>query len=93
MRLEYAVMPGNPDAVDRAVGCLFSYCNGNSMANKFTNFFKDIKLEMAKVSWPNKDELIGSTVIVIVSLAILSVFIGVCDVVLSKIVNIIMTML
>jgi preprotein translocase subunit SecE len=63
------------------------------MANKFTNFFKDIKLEMSKVSWPNKDELIGSTVIVLVSLAILSAFIGVCDVVLSKIVNIIMTML
>ena len=63
------------------------------MANKFTNFFKDIKLEMAKVSWPNKDELIGSTVIVLVSLAILSAFIGVCDVVLSKIVNIIMTTL
>jgi len=63
------------------------------MANKFTNFFKDIKLEMVKVSWPNKDELIGSTIIVLVSLAILSAFIGVCDVVLSKIVNIIMTML
>jgi preprotein translocase subunit SecE len=63
------------------------------MANKFTNFFKDIKLEMLKVSWPSKDELMGSTIIVIVSLTILSVFIGICDVVLSKIVNIIMTTL
>ena len=63
------------------------------MANKFTNFFKDIKLEMIKVSWPSKDELIGSTVIVLVSLTILSVFIGICDVLLSKIVNIIMTTL
>jgi len=63
------------------------------MANKFTNFFKDIKLEMVKVSWPSKDELMGSTVIVLVSLAILSVFIGICDVLLSKIVNIVMTTL
>ncbi len=63
------------------------------MANKFTNFFKDIKIEMSKVSWPSKDELIGSTVVVIVSLTILSAFIGVCDVILSKIVNIIMTTL
>ena len=54
---------------------------------------KDIKLEMMKVSWPNKDELIGSTAIVLISLAILSAFIGVCDVVLSKIVNIIMAQL
>lgn len=63
------------------------------MANKFTNFFKDIKIEMQKVSWPSKDELVGSTIVVLVSLTILSAFIGVCDVILSKIVNIIMTAL
>ena len=61
------------------------------MANKVSAYFKDIKLEMMKVSWPTKDELIGSTVIVIVSLVILSLFIGACDLVLSKIVNTIMT--
>ena len=63
------------------------------MANKFTLFFKDVKLEMAKVSWPTKNELMGSTIIVLVSLAILSAFIGACDLVLSKIVNIIMARL
>ncbi len=60
------------------------------MANKFAAYLKDVKLELTKVSWPNKDELIGSTVVVLISLAILSLFIGVCDIVLSKIVNIIM---
>jgi preprotein translocase subunit SecE len=64
-----------------------------NMANKFASFFKDVKVEMSKVSWPNKSELIGSTVIVLVSLAILSAFIGVCDVLLSKTVNIIMSKL
>ena len=43
------------------------------MANKVALFFNDVKLEMGKVSWPNKDELIGSTVIVLVSLAILAI--------------------
>lgn len=61
------------------------------MANKFVGFFNDVKLEMGKVSWSTRDELIGSTIVVIVSLAILSVFIGVCDVVLSAAVNIIMS--
>lgn len=61
------------------------------MANKISNFIKDVKLEMQKVSWPTKDELIGSTVVVLVSLAILSAFVGVCDIVLSKVVNVIMT--
>jgi preprotein translocase subunit SecE len=61
------------------------------MANKIVGFFNDVKLEMGKVSWSTRDELIGSTIVVIVSLAILSVFIGVCDVVLSAAVNIIMS--
>lgn len=61
------------------------------MANKFVNFLNDVKMEMSKVSWSSKDELIGSTIVVLVSLAILSVFIGICDIVLSTIVNIIMS--
>ena len=63
------------------------------MTNKVALFFKEIKLEMQKVSWPNRQELIGSTAIVLVSLAILSAFVGVCDVVLSTVVNIIMSRL
>ena len=63
------------------------------MANKVAAFFKDIKLEMAKVSWPMKDELIGSTAVVLISLAILSFFIGVCDFILAKVINTIMAFL
>ncbi|MBI5143724.1 MAG: preprotein translocase subunit SecE [Candidatus Omnitrophica bacterium] len=63
------------------------------MANKIISFFNDVKLEMSKVSWSTKDELIGSTIVVLVSLVILTVFIGICDLVLSRIVNIIMSML
>ena len=61
------------------------------MANKFVNFLTEVKLEMGKVSWSTKDELIGSTIVVLVSLAILSVFIGVCDLLLSTVVNILMS--
>ena len=61
------------------------------MANKFVGFFNDVKLEMGKVSWSTRDELIGSTIVVIMSLAILAIFIGICDVVLSAAVNIIMS--
>lgn len=60
---------------------------------KIGNFFKDIWLEMGKVSWPTKDERIGSTIIVLVSLALLSFFIGICDAGLSALVNIIMAKL
>ena len=61
------------------------------MANKIVNFLNDVKLEMGKVSWSTREELMGSTVVVLVSLAILSVFIGICDLVLSTVVNILMS--
>ena len=60
---------------------------------KIKSFFKDIRLEMGKVSWPTKDELMGSTVIVLVSLALLALFIGICDTGLSALVNVIMSKL
>jgi preprotein translocase subunit SecE len=63
------------------------------MANKIGKFINDVKIEMSKVSWPNRDELTGATIIVLVSLAILSAFIGICDLVLSTVVNVIMTRL
>jgi len=63
------------------------------MANKVAEYIKEVKLEMIKVSWPNKDELLGSTIVVLVSLGILSLFIGVCDIALSTFVNMIMARL
>ena len=60
------------------------------MANKVAGFVKDVRLEMGKVSWPTKDELIGSTIVVLVSLTLLSAFIGACDLFLSTAVNTIM---
>lgn len=61
------------------------------MSNKIAAFLKDVKLEMMKVSWSTRAELVDSTIVVLVSLAMLSVFIGICDLILSKIINIIMT--
>lgn len=63
------------------------------MANKVATFFNEIKLEMSKVSWTTKEEIVGSTIVVFISLGVLTFFIGVCDLLLSKLVNIIMTTL
>ncbi|MBU1146968.1 MAG: preprotein translocase subunit SecE [Candidatus Omnitrophica bacterium] len=58
--------------------------------SKITRFVNEVKVEMQKVSWSNKDELIGSTGIVIVSTALLAVFIGIVDLILSRFVNILL---
>lgn len=47
------------------------------------NFFSETKQELAKVNWPTREEVIGSTVLVIVSTFLLAVFIFAVDVVLS----------
>lgn len=57
------------------------------MANKAKQFINDVAVELKKVSWSTRDELIGSTMAVIILVIILAIFIGACDVVLSKIVD------
>ena len=44
------------------------------MKEKIINFFTDVVKEMKKVTWPTKDELKESTVIVIVTCLILAAF-------------------
>lgn len=50
-------------------------------------FFSQVNTEMRKVSWPSRQELISSTIVVLVTTLSLAVFIGVCDLFLSRIIN------
>ncbi|MGD2279317.1 MAG: preprotein translocase subunit SecE [Candidatus Omnitrophota bacterium] len=54
---------------------------------KVTKFLNQVKTELKKVAWPTREELISSTIVVLVSTLILAVFIGVCDLFLSRIIN------
>ena len=58
------------------------------MPNKFTGFFKDVKVEMTKVSWPTRHELTGSTSVVIIAVILLAIVIGLWDFLLSSLVNV-----
>jgi len=59
------------------------------MIAKVKKFINEVILELKKVSWSTKNELIGSTMAVIILVVILAIFIGTCDVILSKIVDIV----
>jgi len=58
------------------------------MLNKFKEFFREVQVETKKVVFPSKDELIGSTWVVIITVFIISLFLGVIDLGLSKLVGI-----
>lgn len=54
---------------------------------KIGKFFGQVKSELKKVAWPTKNELVSSTIVVLVSTILLAVFIGACDLVLSRVIN------
>ncbi len=58
---------------------------------KVMQFLREVKIELIKVSWPKKDELIGSTTVVLILSAVLALFIGIVDNVISKIVLLILS--
>jgi len=60
------------------------------MIKKVQQFGSDVKFEMSKVSWPDWDSLKGSTYIVLILSAILTVFLFIVDFILSKTISIIM---
>lgn len=55
------------------------------MKEKIVNFFNDVVKEMKKVTWPTKDELKESTMIVIVVCLMLAAFTYAVDMVVSQI--------
>ena len=42
-------------------------------------YFKDVRVEMSKVSWPTREELRESTLVVIVMVFVIAIFIGIVD--------------
>jgi preprotein translocase subunit SecE len=58
------------------------------MLNKIKEFFRDVKVEVKKVVFPTKEELVGSTWVVIITVIVISLFLGVVDLRLTKLVGI-----
>lgn len=53
------------------------------------NFLKEVKVELGKVAWSTRQEIMGSTIVVIVITAILSAYVGLADVILSKFLSVV----
>ncbi|MFC1503834.1 preprotein translocase subunit SecE [Spirochaetota bacterium] len=53
--------------------------------NRFFQFVKECKRELAeRTTWPSKDEVLNSTIIVIVSIIVISISLGFIDYSLSR---------
>ena len=63
------------------------------MANvlaKVPVFFGEVKAELIKVAWPSRKELMGATWIVIIVTALLTLYIGALDFILTKAVSMVL---
>jgi preprotein translocase subunit SecE len=52
-------------------------------------YLKDVRGELTKVSWPTREELRDSTVVVIVTVLLVAAFIGIVDQGLNRVVALI----
>ena len=50
-------------------------------------FAQEVLAEFRKVTWPSRQELINSTVVVIVVTVVLALFLGAVDIVLARVVE------
>lgn len=48
------------------------------------HFLREVRVEMKKVTWPQRKEIIGSTAVVIVASFLISFFLGFVDLILQK---------
>jgi preprotein translocase subunit SecE len=62
----------------------------NGIFNKTVQFLREVKVELKKVTWPSRKQALGSTVVVIILVMIISLFLGLVDIGLSSLVKIIL---
>jgi preprotein translocase subunit SecE len=60
------------------------------MLEKTKSFFREVSIELKKVSWPTRQQTMSATLVVIVMTFIVAFFLGIVDVVLVRMVGTIM---
>jgi len=51
-------------------------------------FFREVRVELKKVTWPSRKETIASTSVVLITVILVAVFLGIVDLGLSRLIKI-----
>jgi len=57
---------------------------------KAKNFLQEVKVELGKVTWPTRKETVATSWIVIVIIVLISLYLGACDIVLTKLMRLVL---
>lgn len=55
---------------------------------KAKQFFREVRVELKKVTWPSRKETIASTSVVLITVVLVSFFLGIVDLGLSRLIKI-----
>jgi len=57
---------------------------------KITTFLESVKIELGKVTWPTRKETVATTGVVVMIVFLISLYLGACDIILSKLMQLIL---
>ncbi len=60
------------------------------MIERIKLFLSETRTELKKVTWPTRQELKESTIVVIVSTFIVTIFVGVVDQIISRVIRLVL---
>ncbi len=61
-----------------------------NFVQKGMQFFREVRIELKKVTWPTKKQTVNSTIVIIIFVFIIAAFLGLFDFGLSKLVQVIL---
>jgi len=61
------------------------------MFEKIKQFFKEFRVEMRKVTWPSRKEVVASTGVVLVVVILISVYLGLTDLLFSELLRLMLS--
>jgi preprotein translocase subunit SecE len=61
----------------------------NNLIERLKTFLAETRVELRKVTWPTREELKESTKVVIVSTFLVTIFVGIVDQILSRIIRLV----
>ena len=57
---------------------------------KIVMYIDSVKVELGKVTWPTRKETVATTGVVVLIVFLISLYLGACDIVLSKLMRLIL---
>lgn len=84
---KHTLLTKKPARVQKDVKIVATVQGKPTLWNRLTKFIRGVRSEMRKVSWPNRQELITYTIVVIATIIIVMAFTSLVDVIVTWVLN------